>query len=60
MKRKQKNLWTNFGKMKSNWRLMLGVKPMLLFGYRSYDMEEATYYAFYFACIDICLIVEND
>jgi len=46
--------------MKSNWRLILGIKPMILFGYRSYEMEDATYYAFYFAFIDICLIIEND
>ncbi len=39
---------------------MEGIKAMILFGYRSYEMEEATYYAFYFAFIDVCLIVDND
>lgn len=46
--------------MNKDWEITVGIKPMLLFGYRSYENYEATYYAFYFACIDLCLIVYND
>ena len=44
-----------------DWRLTIGIKPMILFGYRSYDEDpQVTYYAFYFAFIDICLAVHEE
>ena len=46
--------------MNKDWEITIGVKPMILFGYRSYNHEEANYYAFYFAFIDICLIIYNE
>ena len=44
-----------------DWVLTLGIKPMILFGYRCYDGDpEVTYYSFYFAFIDICLAVYEE
>jgi len=43
-----------------DWEITIGIKPMILFGYRSYESLGVTYYAFYFAFIDICIAVYEE
>ena len=43
-----------------DWEITIAIRPMILFGYRSYELEYVTYYAFYFAFIDLCLTVYED
>ncbi len=40
-----------------NWEITLGIKPMMLFGYRSYSGPTIRDYVLYVGCFDICYSV---
>ena len=43
-----------------DWEITIGIRPMMLIGYRSYENPLETYYSFYFMFIDLCLTVYED